>query len=384
MDDAKSKLGLWTSASLVAGNMIGSGVFLLPAALASFGAISLIGWVFSALGALALALVFSYLSRLMPKAGGPYAYTRAGFGDFPAFLVAWGYWVSVWCGNAAIAVATVSYLSIFIPELATSNLLAIGTGLFLIWSLTWVNSRGVRTTGKVQLVTTVLKLAPLILLALVGPFYINFDHFQPFNLSDQGSFSAITATAAMSLWAFLGMESATVPAEDIKQPNKTIPRATMLGTLVTTIVYIGSNLAIMGLINPAELQHSAAPYADGAARIWGDSAYYWVGAAAVIAGIGALNGWILMQGQMPMAAAKDGLFPKIFARSNSKGAPVYGLVLSSALLSVLMTMNYARGLVETFKFVILLSTMTVLVPYLFSSASYQPAFTFFHECDFNK
>ena len=139
MDGAKSKLGLWTSTSLVVGNMIGSGVFLLPTALASFGGISLFGWLFSALGAGLLALVFSHLSRLMPKAGGPYAYTRAGFGDFAGFLVAWGYWISVWCGNAAITVALVSYLSVFIPALATNNLLAIAVGLVAIWGLTWVN-----------------------------------------------------------------------------------------------------------------------------------------------------------------------------------------------------------------------------------------------------
>ena len=370
MGRTKNKLGLWTSASLVAGNMIGSGVFLLPAALASFGGISLIGWLFSALGTLALALVFSYLSRLMPKAGGPYAYTRVGFGDFAGFLVAWGYWVSVWCGNAAIAVATVSYASVFIPELASNNLLAILAGLMLIWSLTWVNTRGIKTTGNVQLITTVLKLIPLLSLALVGPFFIDIEHFQPFNLSDQSSFSAITATAALSLWAFLGMESATIPAENIKDPQKTIPRATILGTLVVSLVYIGSNLAVMGLVHPVDLQHSPAPYAAAAAVIWGDGAYYWVGAAAVIAGIGALNGWILMQGQIPMAVARDKLFPKIFARANMKGAPVWGLLISSILVSIVMTMNYAKGLVEMFKFVILLSTMTVLVPYLFSSASY--------------
>ena len=208
------------------------------------------------------------------------------------------------------------------------------------------------------------------MIAIGGFFFINPEHFKAFNLSGESTFSAVTATAALTLWAFLGLESATIPAENIDRPEKTIPNATMLGTLITTVVYITSTLAVMGLIPPEELAISAAPFADAAAIMWGRSAYYWVGAAAVIATFGALNGWILMQGQMPMAVARDKLFPKIFGKKNSNGAPAAGLVISSILVSVLMTMNFTRGLVETFKFAILLSTITVLVAYLFSAASY--------------
>ncbi|MDH3710632.1 MAG: amino acid permease [Cyclobacteriaceae bacterium] len=370
MDRAKNKLGLWTSTSLVAGNMIGSGVFLLPAALASFGGISLLGWFFSALGALALALVFSYLSRLIPKAGGPYAYTREGFGDFAGFLVAWGYWISIWCGNAAITVAFVSYLTVFIPELAQNNLMAVGAGLSAIWLLTWVNIRGVKTAGIVQLVTTVLKLIPLILIGIGGLFFVNLEHFQPFNLSDDSAFGAVTATATLTLWAFLGLESATIPADNIEQPEKTIPRATILGTLISTVVYITGTIAVLGLIAPSDLQNSTAPFADAAAAMLGESAYYWVGGAAIIATLGALNGWILMQGQVPMAVAQDKLFPALFGKQNRNQVPVVSIIISSVLLSVLMVMNFTRGLVDTFKFVILLATLTVLVPYLFSTASF--------------
>ncbi len=370
MDRAKNKLGLWTSTSLVAGNMIGSGVFLLPAALASFGGISLLGWFFSALGALALALVFSYFSRLMPKAGGPYAYTREGFGDFAGFLVAWGYWISIWCGNAAITVAFVSYLTVFVPELAQNNLMAVGAGLSAIWLLTWVNIRGVKTAGMVQLVTTVLKLIPLILIGIGGLFFVNPEHFQPFNLSDDTAFGAVTATATLTLWAFLGLESATIPADNIEQPEKTIPRATILGTLISTAVYITGTIAVLGLIAPSDLQNSTAPFADAAAVMLGESAYYWVGGAAVIATLGALNGWILMQGQVPMAVAQDKLFPPLFGKRNRNQVPVVSIIISSVLLSVLMVMNFTRGLVDTFKFVILLATLTVLVPYLFSAASF--------------
>jgi len=180
MQTADKKLGLWTSTSLVVGNMIGAGVFLMPATLASFGSISLVGWVCSAIGAFLLSKVFAHLSRLLPASdGGPYAYSQKGLGDFAGFLVAWGYLVSVWCTNAAITVSFVSALSTFIPALATNSTLAIITGLATIWFLTWVNSLGIFTSGVVQLISTILKIVPIILIGVVGLFYIQWENFLP-------------------------------------------------------------------------------------------------------------------------------------------------------------------------------------------------------------
>src|SRR5664279_1251145 len=247
----KNKLGLWTSTSLVVGNMIGAGVFLMPAALAAYGGISLLGWVFSTIGAILLAKVFSNLSRLMPQAdGGPYAYSRRGLGDFAGFLVAWGYLVSIWCTNAAIAVSLVSALSTFFPALATHSLAAVITGLCAIWLLTWVNTLGIVTSGKVQLITTVLKIIPLVMVAVGGLFFIRFKNFLPFNASGNSDFAAITATATFTFFAFLGLECATIPSGSVANPGKTIPRATMLGTLIATVIYIVSSISIMGMIPP--------------------------------------------------------------------------------------------------------------------------------------
>lgn len=363
------KIGLWTSTSLVVGNMIGSGVFLLPSALAVYGGISMIGWLFSTLGALFLALLFSHLSKVMPSVGGPYAYTREGLGEFAAFLVAWGYWVSIWCGNAAITVAFVSYLSVFFPILEANNWGAILTGLSAIWILTWINTLGIKTAGKVQLVTTILKLCPLVLIAVLGVFYMDWQYFIPFNRSGESTFSAITSTATLTLWAYLGMESATIPANNVDNPEKTIPRATMLGTLIAAFVYICGTLAVMGVLSPDVLKNSSAPFADTAAKMWGESARQWVALGAVISTFGALNGWILMQGQVPLAMAKDKIFPSLFGKENKKEVPALGIIISSLLLSGLMSMNFSKSLVEQFKFMILLSTLTVLIPYLFSAAS---------------
>ena len=366
-----AKIGLLTSTSLVIGNMIGSGVFLLPAALAAYGGISLFGWIGSSLGAIVLALLFSRLSKMLKNTvGGPYAYTRDGLGDFAAFLVAWGYWISIWCTNAAITVAMVSYLTVFFPILETDPVVAIITGLSIIWFLTWVNTRGIKNAGYVQIITTILKIIPLIVVSFVGLFYVDFDNFTPFNMTGGSNFAAITATATLTLFAFLGLESATIPAGDIHEPEKTIPRATMIGTLVTILIYVVGSFAVMGMIPASVLKDSAAPFADAAAIMWGPNARYWIAGGAVISTFGALNGWILLQGQMPMAAARDKLFPGIFKKENSKKTPAHGIVISSILISALMIMNYQEGLTETFTFMALLTTLTVLVPYLFSASAY--------------
>lgn len=365
------KIGLWTSTSLVIGNMIGAGVFLMPSALASYGGISLVGWIFSAAGALVLAILFGRLSKMMPTGdGGPYAYTRKGFGDFPGFLVAWGYWISCWTTNATIAVSFVGALSLFFPLLGVNPVVAVVTALVTVWGLTWVNARGVKEGGRVQLVTTLLKLIPLIIVAFGGLFFIDFNNFLPFNLSGESSFAAISATAAMTIFAFQGVECATIPAGEVKNPETTIARATMIGTLVTIVVYILSTVSVMGIIPAEVLQHSVTPFADAAEKVWGEGARYWVGAGVVISAFGALNGWILIQGQVPYAIAKDKLFPHIFEKKNKYGAPAFGIGISSILISVLVFMNYTKGLVEQFQFLVLLTTVMVLVPYLFSSASY--------------
>jgi APA family basic amino acid/polyamine antiporter len=356
--------------ALVVGNMIGSGVFLLPASLAPYGGISIVGWLLTTVGAILLALTFARLSRLIPKSGGPYAYTRWGFGEFPGFLVAWGYWISIWVANAAIAVAFVGYLAVFVPALRESGLLAALTALAAIWLLTAVNVLGVRRAGSVQLATTVLKLLPLVAVGTIGFAFFQPAHFAPFNLSGEPAAKAVTATVALTLWSFLGLESATVPVGDVQHPARTIPRATLLGTVIAAVVYVLGTTAVMGIVAPVDLATSTAPFADAAGRVWGPWAAYAVGAGAAISCFGALNGWILLQGQIPMAAADDGLFPRSFARRSAFGTPVFGLVVSSVLITVLMFMNYTRGLVEQFTFIILLATLATLVPYVFCSMAY--------------
>ena len=371
MSSKEKKIGLVTTTSLVVGNMIGAGIFLLPASLGEFGSISLLGWLFTATGAIILAKIFSNLSKLIVnKSGGPYTYSRAGFGDFIGFLVAWGYWISVWISNAAIAIAIIGALSFFFPILETNSILAVTVGLSMIWFFTWINSKGVKASGKVQVVTTVLKLLPLIFVILIGAFFFSLDNFPAFNLTGESNFATFPVVAALTLYAFLGIESASIPAENVKNPGKTVPKATMLGTIISTCVYIFGTIVLFGVLPVEVLKNSAAPFAEAGKIIGGEYAGYFVASGAAISGIGALNGWILIVSQIPMAAAKDKMFPRIFKKENKNGAPILGLVIGSMLSSFVMLLNFTDGLVEQFTFIVNLTVLTCLVPYLFVSAAY--------------
>ena len=364
------KIGLWSSTALVTGNMIGSGIFLLPATLASFGGIGLMGWLYSAMGALLFTLVFRQLSQRLPETiGGPYAYVKLMLGDFWGFLVGWGYWVSIWCTNAAIAVAFVGYLSVFLPEINSNTPLAIGCGLGAIWALSAVNSFSIRTVSWVQKITTVLKLLPILAIGFIGIFYIDWSLINFDNLSGQSDFQAISAVTTLTLFAFLGLESATVASGRTKNAAKTVGRAGMIALGITGVTYILSSVAIFGILPPEVLKDSSAPFADAASVFWGEKAKYIVAAGAIAATLGALNGWLLIQGQIPMAAAQDGLFPKIFARVNRHGAPIIGIVISSVLASTVLTFRFSEQLAQVFGFMMNLSTLSVLTPYLMTIIS---------------
>jgi APA family basic amino acid/polyamine antiporter len=360
-------IGFWTAVALVMGNMIASGVFLLPASLAPYGGISLGGWLLSTAGAVLLALVFARLSHLSPAAGGPYAYTRQAFGDLAGFLVAWGYWVSIWCANAAIAVAFVGYLDPFIPSLVRSPPAAAAIAIGAVWVLTAVNIWGVRTAGHVQLATTVLKVLPLVVIGIAGLVMLEPAHFTVTDTSPRAMLAGITTTATLTLWAFLGLECATIAAATIKNPARTIPRATVTGTLFAAVIYVTSTVGVMGVLAPDVLSQSTAPFADAARALAGSGAAQLIALGAAISCFGGLNGWILVVGQLPQAVAADGLFPRAFARQSRRGTPAHGMIIASTLTSALILMNYSRALVDLFTFIILLATLSVLIPYAFTS-----------------
>jgi APA family basic amino acid/polyamine antiporter len=365
---ADREIGIWMAVALVMGNMIGSGVFLLPASLAPHGGISLLGWIVSAGGSVLLALVFARLARLDPASGGPYAFTRRAWGDLAGFLVAWGYWISVWSANAALATACVGYLDPFLPAVVrnpvTAALLAIG----LVWLLTAVNAIGVRTAGRLQVATTSLKILPLVVIGFAGLVVLQPGHFALPASAGPGEFGGhLMAAVTLTLWAFLGLECATIPANRVRDPNRTIPRATVIGTVAAAAIYIASTAGVMGVVPPDALAGTTAPFADAARTLFGGGAAALVAAGAAISCLGALNGWVLIVGQLPLAVARDGLFPAAFARLSARGTPVLGMAIAGTLSTALIAVNHTRGLVALFTFMILLSTLSTLVAYAFCS-----------------
>lgn len=363
-------LGPWSAIALVVGSMIGSGVFLLPASLAPFGATSLIGWAITLSGAILLALTFARLSMRWPQNGGPYAFARNGFGELAGFLIAWSYWIAVWTANAAIAVAFAGSLGALFPAATATPLRAAACALAALWLCVGINLAGVREAGRVQVVLTVLKVLPLLLFGAIAIWFVDPARFVPLNPSPQPLPMAINATVALTLWALLGLEAATIPAGSIDRPERTIPRATLWGTLLAGIATVLACTAVLGLVPAARLAESAAPMAEAARVLWGPLAAHGIALVAAVSCLGALNGWVLVSGQVPMAAAADGVLPRVFARVDRRGTPAVGLICSAVLASALVAANFSRSLVQLFTFAILLSTAATLLPYVAGTAAW--------------
>ena len=354
-------LGFWACWSLTVGVMVGSGIFLLPSVLAPFGTLSFLGWVVTAGGSILIALVFARLSSRITKSGSVYVYSRDAFGDLPGFLIAWSYWTSYWVAIPGGAIAFVGYLSVFHPDLSDSRLMQLGIGLVVIWTSILLNIKGVKEATFVQLVLTVLKLLPLALIIVVGVASGSTDNFPDFNPKELPVFEALATTVLLTLWAFSGLEAGAISAGDVQNPEKTVPRAIVFGTLTVAFIYIGSTAAVMSLVPAEVLVNSTAPFADAAASLgaWGPTV---IAIGALFATYGSMHGIIYVAGQMPMALAVDRFAPKTFARKNSGGAPFTALLVVGVLASLLLIGNYSKGLISAYRLIITMSTLAFLLP----------------------
>jgi APA family basic amino acid/polyamine antiporter len=369
MGDRDDRMGLTQSSALIVGSIVGVGIFSLPYSLAGYGPISLVAMLVASVGALAFALLFAALSRRLPAEGGPYAYARGAFGNHIGFANAWSYWITAWAGNAAIAVGWVYYVETFINQggNTTGSLVIALAGL---WIPAAVNLSGLRNVGAFQVVTTVLKFLPLLFLAVVGPFFIVGGNFTPWNTSGDTSTAAIGGAMAICLFSYLGVETAAVAAQKVREPRRNVPRSTVGGTLASAAVYLVSLVAVFGIL-PASalaLDENRASYSVAADQILGGT---WAGnlvaIAVIISGIGALNGWTMICAEMPLAAANDGLFPRRFARISSRGMPSFGIIASTALASVAVLVSFwgADG-ATVFTTLVLMTGITAAVPFAFS------------------
>lgn len=357
------QLGFWMCLALVIGTFIGSGIFLLPAQLAPFGWNASIGWLVTISGALCLAYLFGQLARTLPYAGGPYAYVGEAFGPLPAFVVAWSYWVSLWAGNAAIAIAAVSYLSLLIPALAG---MAAFAAIAILWGLTWLNCTSVQAGGRFQMLTVCIKLVPLLVVIVITAYVIGTDQptaTPPYDPA-QISLPSVNAAAALTLWALLGFEAASIASRNVKDPARTIPRATVIGTLIVGVLYLLVATPVTMFLPQAEVANSNAPFALFVSHYWSPTIGSLIGLFAAVSAMGALNGLILIQGELPLAMARDGTFPRWFAATATNGVAVRAQLLSSGLATLLVVANYSRSTSALFAFMALLSTAAALILYL--------------------
>ncbi|MEU5880114.1 amino acid permease [Spirillospora sp. NPDC047279] len=366
--DEPHRFGLTTAMALIVGSIIGVGIFNLPTSLAAYGPISLASMALTTVGALVLALLFAALSRRLPADGGPYAYARVAFGNRLGFANAWSYWITVWAGNAAIAVGWVLYVEEFVNT-GHNKLGSVLLVLAGLWIPALINLGGVKNMGSVQVVTTVLKFAVLAFMSTVGLFFVKSANYTPWNVSDQSAVAAIGGGMAIALFSYLGVETAAVAAAKVRDPDRNVPRATILGTLATAVVYMLSLTAVFGILPASELAEANAPFSDAANEIFGGT---WAGnvmaLAVIVSGFGALTGWTMICAEMPLAAAKDGLFPERFKRLSKNGVPAFGIIASTVLASVAMAVNYLGSAGETaFTTLVLMTGITAAVPYAFSA-----------------
>jgi APA family basic amino acid/polyamine antiporter len=361
---SQRQLGFWMCLALVVGNMIGSGIFLLPANLAPYGMNAIWGWLITIGGAMCLATVFAALAKAMPDAAGPYDYVARSLGAPPAFFVMWSYWISTWVTNAAISIAAVSYLSSLAPGAFANPIVPAFAAIAFVALFTAIACTGARVSGGVQIFTSVLKIMPLIAAMVIALMVIGGGDraaaFAPAPVTRAG----IAATAALTLWAMLGFECATVPAERVRDPQRNSPLATLIGTFAVGLIYLAASSAVFLLLPADVAAKSAAPFADLVSHFWGPLAGTLVVFFAAISCLGALNGWVLLQGDVPLALARRGVFPQWFGKVNSRGMPVRAQILGSTLSALLVAANFTKGLTQLFAFMALLATVATLVLYL--------------------
>lgn len=358
-------LGFWRSWSLVVGSVIGSGVFLMPTVLAPYGGLGILSVAAAGLGGLCIAMTFSSLSRRVSGSGGPYAYTRAAFGEFAGFLMAWVYWAALWAAGGAIATAIPGYLSALFPHVAESPARALSVSLLVVWLSVAINWLGIREAGIVGLITTLMKLVPLAVLATAGLFLIDARLLPSFNPGALPPFAAFAAAFTIAFFSYVGIEAATVPAEDVIDAPTTIPRATIAGTLTVIALYLLVIVVAMGIIPADKLATSTSPLATVAAQIAGRWGTIGIALGALVSIYTALHYTVLLGGQIPMVAARDGLFPVAFQRLTPRGTPDVALLVTGLLMSGMIVMNSSKGLVRAYTFINLMATLATVIPYAF-------------------
>lgn len=357
------KIGFWAVLAIVMGSQIGSGVLMLPASLAPYGKMSLMGWAVSGLGAIALSLVFASLCHAYPKTGGPHVYVAETFGKHWAFFSGWTYWVISWVSSTAVIVSSIGYLTPILNQWLDPSYYLI-LEILLLLTITYLNLKGVNSAGKAEFFLTLMKFVPLILLPVVGLWFFDVANF---TVSPAAQTLTPTETLArvtlLTLWGFIGLESATTPAGSVHNPQKTIPKAIVIGTLLVALLYFLNSVGIMGMLPGEALSKSNAPYVDATQVIFGGHWHIVISVMASIVCIGTLNAWMLASGQIALGLAQDKLLPAYFGKTNKKDAPYVALLISAIGILPLLYLSSQQSLTQTITHIIDVSVVAFLFVY---------------------
>ncbi len=373
-------IGFWRGWSIAVGCSVGSGIFMMPTILAPYGMLGFGGWIFAGIGSVLIALTMSKLVRRFPKTGGPYIYVKEGIGSFAGFVIAWTYWISCISAIGGISIAFVGYLGFFIPQIVSSSMLSLITSLGLVWSIIFLNIRSINNSSSFQVISTALKLLPLIFIIFLGFINFNINNLPSYNPSDIHPVSLLATVTTLVMWSFIGIETATVPADNYINPKETIPKVLIASVLTVLFIYILVSFAVAALVPVNELIISSAPFALAASKILGLTGGIIISLGALISTLGSLNANTLTAGNLSLAAARDGLLPKVFTKLTKAGTPIYTYLLSGILTSALLLLNYTKGLINAFVFMAMLSTLSTLIAYAFCAIA---EFKFAHRDDKN-
>jgi arginine:ornithine antiporter / lysine permease len=391
-----NKLGFWILTALVVGNMVGSGIFMLPRSLseAASPAGVILAWVMTGLGALLLALVFGNLALRKPElSGGPQIYAKELFksgsqaSTLTGFMSSWGYWIGNMAGNVAVITTFAGYLSTFFPILTSgakwfsigSFTLKVGNGLtfiictLLLWGTHSIILRGLENAGKLNFIATAAKVAGFFLFIVVGLFAFQKTNMLPFLATRTdasghaiGVMSQVNHAAINTLWAFIGVESAVVFASRAKKQSD-VKKATILGLSISLAIYIGISTLTMGMLTQNALIHSDKPLIDAIATVMGPIGGKVLAAVGLISLFGSTIGWIMLSSEVPYQAAKQGVFLPFFKKENKKGLPLLSLIVTNGIAQLFIFSTVSKSISQAFDFVIVIATLSYLVPYFISS-----------------
>ena len=369
MSAKSNKIGVVQLTILTMVNMMGSGIIMLPTKLAEIGTISIVSWLVTAVGSTALAYAFAQCGMFSRKSGGMGGYAEYSFGKAGNFMANYTYGVSLVIANTAIAISAVGYGSEFLGATLSPLSIALWT-IFTLWLATILNFGGARITGNISSFTIWGVIIPVVGISIIGwkwfdgSMYVN--SWNPHNVP---TFEAIGVSISMTLWAFLGLESACANADAVENPEKNVPIAVLGGTLGAAVIYIVSTNVIAGIVPNLELANSTAPFGLAFAHMFNDTIGKVIMGLMVMSCFGSLLGWQFTIAQVFKSSAEEGYFPAFFKKVTSKDAPIVGMVTITALQTLLSLMTISPSLNKQFNVLVDLAVVTNVIPYLLSMAA---------------